>query len=85
MANDDDKRHMKRIHEDIPDDIKTLLEENSKSKVALSESLHKLTEMLDYLRIIVKYQTFDLEATNRELAYYKNKCEQAGDSNDDRK
>jgi len=34
----------------------------------LSETLTKLQQSLDYLRVMVKYQLFDLEATRRENA-----------------
>jgi len=32
----------------------------------LQKSVHTLQESLDYLRICIKYQLFDLEATRRE-------------------
>ena len=35
------------------------------------ESLTFLQESLDYLRICIKYQLFDLEATRRENAYLR--------------
>ena len=37
----------------------------------LQESLDSLTELMDNLRICVKYQLFDLEATRRENQYLR--------------
>jgi len=34
-------------------------------------SINNLQESLDYLRVCIKYQVFDLEATRRENAYLK--------------
>jgi len=31
-----------------------------------------ILEGLDYLRVLIKYQQFDLEATHREIEYLKN-------------
>ena len=41
----------------------------------LSESLTKLQQSLDYLRVMVKYQLFDLEATRRENAQLRKMLE----------
>ena len=41
----------------------------------LSESLTKLQQSLDYLRVMVKYQLFDLEATRRENAQLRRMLE----------
>jgi hypothetical protein len=41
------------------------------SHAKLRKSLDGLQESMDYLRICIKYQTFDLEATRRENAYLK--------------
>jgi len=38
---------------------------------AFTKSLSDLQESLDYLRICIKYQVFDLEATRRENVYLK--------------
>ncbi len=37
----------------------------------LRKSLDNLQEVLDYLRVCIKYQAFDLEATRRENAYLR--------------
>jgi hypothetical protein len=37
----------------------------------LKESLNCLQEGIDYLRMVIKYQAFDLEATRRENAELK--------------
>ena len=37
----------------------------------LQKSVDSLQESLDYLRICIKYQIFDLEATRRENKYLK--------------
>ncbi len=37
----------------------------------LKKSVDSLQESLDYLRICIKYQLFDLEATRRENKYLK--------------
>ncbi len=37
----------------------------------LKKSINNLQEVLDYLRVCIKYQAFDLEATRRENTYLK--------------
>ena len=37
----------------------------------LKKSISNLQEVLDYLRVCIKYQAFDLEATRRENKYLK--------------
>ncbi len=37
----------------------------------LEKSISNLQESLDYLRVCIKYQIFDLEATRRENAYLR--------------
>ncbi len=37
----------------------------------LEKSIDNLQESLDYLRVCIKYQVFDLEATRRENAYLR--------------
>ena len=37
----------------------------------LEKSIDSLQESLDYLRVCIKYQLFDLEATRRENAYLR--------------
>jgi len=45
----------------------------------LQRSVDNLQESLDYLRICIKYQLFDLEATRRENKYLKKLLEQTSD------
>lgn len=45
------------------------------------KSLSDLQESLDYLRIVIKYQVFDLEATRRENAYLRKLLE--GETDDE--
>jgi len=42
----------------------------------LTQSLTKLQQSLDYLRVMVKYQLFDLEATRRENAQLRKMLEE---------
>ena len=42
-----------------------------KNKKRFENSVNKLQESLDYLRICIKYQLFDLEATRRENKYLR--------------
>ena len=42
----------------------------------LKKSITNLQEVLDYLRVCIKYQAFDLEATRRENEYLKKLLEE---------
>ncbi len=42
----------------------------------LQKSVNRLQESLDYLRICIKYQLFDLEATRRENKYLRKMLEE---------
>ncbi len=42
----------------------------------LEKSISSLQESLDYLRVCIKYQLFDLEATRRENAYLRKLLEE---------
>ena len=42
----------------------------------LQKSVNSLQESLDYLRICIKYQLFDLEATRRENNYLRKMLEE---------
>jgi len=42
----------------------------------LEKSVNNLQESLDYLRICIKYQLFDLEATRRENNYLRKMLEE---------
>jgi hypothetical protein len=41
-------------------------------------SIDSLHELLDYLRVCIKYQAFDLEATRRENEYLRKLLEEEG-------
>ncbi|MBN2131207.1 MAG: hypothetical protein JW741_17030 [Sedimentisphaerales bacterium] len=49
----------------------------------LQKSISTLQELLDYLRVCIKYQAFDLEATRRENQYLRRLLED-NNSNDNR-
>lgn len=49
--------------------LATLARQARESQKKLEKSVDSLQEALDYLRVCIKYQLFDLEATRRE-----NKC-----------
>lgn len=42
----------------------------------LQKSIDHLQELLDYLRVCIKYQIFDLEATRRENEYLRKLLEE---------
>ncbi|HEW78503.1 MAG TPA: hypothetical protein ENH34_00845 [Phycisphaerales bacterium] len=42
----------------------------------LEKSVNSLQESLDYLRVCIKYQLFDLEATRRENIYLRKMLEE---------
>jgi hypothetical protein len=60
----------------------TLAEEAKKSRERLARSVSFMQESLDYLRICIKYQAFDLEATRRENRYLRKLLEEKQDDED---
>jgi len=42
----------------------------------LEKSINSFQESMDYLRVCIKYQTFDLEATRRENEYLRKLLEE---------
>ena len=46
------------------------------SRKRLEDSVNSLQESFDYLRICIKYQLFDLEATRRENKYLRKMLEE---------
>ena len=54
------------------------------SRQQLQKSINMLQELLDYLRVCIKYQAFDLEATRRENTYLRKLLEDnnRGEGND---
>ncbi len=56
-------------------ELRELAAQLGSGRKKLSESLTKLQQSLDYLRVMVKYQLFDLEATRRENAQLRKMLE----------
>ena len=52
--------------------LATLAKQAHDNHRRLQERVSNLQESLDYLRICIKYQSFDLEATRRENKYLRN-------------
>ena len=48
-----------------------LAQQAKENKKKLEKSINSLQESLDYLRVCIKYQVFDLEATRRENQYLR--------------
>ena len=53
-----------------------LIKHASDSHRRLQQSVDKLQDLLDFLRICIKYQIFDLEATRRENRYLRKMLEE---------
>ena len=53
-----------------------LAKEARESQEQLKRSVSSLQESLDYLRVCIKYQLFDLEATRRENQYLRKLLEE---------
>jgi len=51
--------------------LAALAKQAQDNRKKLEKSVNTLQESLDYLRICIKYQLFDLEATRRENAYLR--------------
>ena len=51
--------------------LEMLAKQAKDSHEKLRKSVNSLQESLDYLRICIKYQLFDLEATRRENKYLR--------------
>ena len=49
----------------------------------LKKSISNLQELLDYLRVCIKYQAFDLEATRRENEYLRKLLEENSERDSD--
>ncbi len=56
--------------------LKQLANKVSNNQKQLKKSVDSLQESLDYLRVCIKYQIFDLEATRRENAYLRKLLEE---------
>jgi hypothetical protein len=53
-----------------------LAEQAKANRKQLENSINRLQDMLDYLRVCIKYQAFDLEATRRENQYLRKLLEE---------
>jgi len=53
-----------------------LAKEAQANRKKLEKSINSLQESLDYLRVCIKYQVFDLEATRRENEYLRKLLEE---------
>ena len=58
--------------------LATLAKQAHSNHKKLQKSVDRLQESLDYLRICIKYQLFDLEATRRENKYLRKLLEEKG-------
>jgi len=56
-----------------------LAKQARENRAKLRNSVDRLQESLDYLRICIKYQLFDLEATRRENQYLRKMLGEKGD------
>ncbi len=55
-----------------------LAEQAQTNRKKLEKSIDNLHDSLDYLRVCIKYQLFDLEATRRENAYLRKLLDENG-------
>ena len=60
--------------------LASLAEEAQADRRKLEKSISSLQESLDYLRVCIKYQLFDLEATRRENEYLRKLLESGNDN-----
>ena len=56
--------------------LEKLCQHDGAQRSQIEESVAKLQDSLDYLRLSVKYMVFDLEATRRENVYLRKLVEQ---------
>ena len=56
--------------------LSSLTQQAQDTRKRLEKSVDNLQESLDYLRICIKYQLFDLEATRRENKYLRKLLEE---------
>ena len=56
--------------------LENLCKNDGSQRSQIEESVAKLQDSLDYLRLSVKYMVFDLEATRRENVYLRKLVEQ---------
>ena len=58
--------------------LSMLSEQSYKNRKRLEKNVNILQGSLDYLRLCIKYQLFDLEATRRENMYLRKLLEEQG-------
>ena len=58
------------------DKLEKLCQHDGAQRSQIEESVSKLQDSLDHLRLSVKYMVFDLEATRRENVYLRKLVEQ---------
>jgi hypothetical protein len=56
--------------------LASLAKQAQANRKNLEKSINSLQESLDYLRVCIKYQLFDLEATRRENTYLRKLLEE---------
>ncbi len=56
--------------------LSELAKQAQANRKKLEKSINSLQESLDYLRVCIKYQVFDLEATRRENEYLRKLLEE---------
>jgi len=61
--------------------VADLAKQAEANRKQLQKSISSLQELLDYLRVCIKYQSFDLEATRRENQYLRKLLEENGNEN----
>lgn len=72
----DDTKAFHSISSQQRKELMELAAELGNSRQELRKNLSNLQESLDYLRVVVKYQLFDLEATRRENAQLRKMLEE---------
>ena len=68
--------HLQSLPSEYRDKLEELCSNDSGQRSEIEESVSKLQDSLDYLRLSVKYMVFDLEATRRENVYLRKLVEQ---------
>jgi hemerythrin len=59
------------------DKLAKLAEQVQANHAKLEKSIDTMQELLDYLRVCIKYHVFDLEATRRENEYLRRLLEES--------
>jgi hypothetical protein len=71
-------RHFGETTDPSHQKLADLAKQADASRKQLQKSISTLQELLDYLRVCIKYQAFDLEATRRENTYLRKLLEDNG-------